>query len=186
MLKRKQLSKKMRFEIFKRDSFTCQYCGAHPPDVILHVDHILAVASGGGNEEDNLVTACQSCNLGKSANSLTNVPKSLKDKASEIKEAEGQLRGYHEIIEGRRQRIESEAWEVARSMFDDADDEGVRRDYLRSIKQFLGKLDKYECVEAAEIAADRFAFNSVDYTNTRRFKYFCGICWKRIKGDADG
>lgn len=27
MAKRKSLSKKIRFEVFKRDSFTCQYCG---------------------------------------------------------------------------------------------------------------------------------------------------------------
>ena len=40
---RKAISKKLRFEVFKRDSFTCQYCGKSAPDVILHVDHILPV-----------------------------------------------------------------------------------------------------------------------------------------------
>jgi len=30
--KRKSLSKKVRFEVFKRDSFQCQYCGASAPD----------------------------------------------------------------------------------------------------------------------------------------------------------
>ena len=34
---RKQISTLARFEIFKRDQFTCQYCGAHPPAVILQV-----------------------------------------------------------------------------------------------------------------------------------------------------
>ena len=34
---RKQISARIRFEIFKRDQFTCQYCGAHPPAVILQV-----------------------------------------------------------------------------------------------------------------------------------------------------
>ena len=29
----RSLSKKARFEIFKRDGFVCQYCGAHPPKV---------------------------------------------------------------------------------------------------------------------------------------------------------
>jgi 5-methylcytosine-specific restriction endonuclease McrA len=48
--KRKSISKKARFEVFKRDAFSCQYCGAHPPDSILHVDHIVPVALGGGNE----------------------------------------------------------------------------------------------------------------------------------------
>ena len=35
---RKQISARIRFEIFKRDQFTCQYCGAHPPAVILQVE----------------------------------------------------------------------------------------------------------------------------------------------------
>ena len=39
--KREQLSAKLRFEVFKRDSFVCQYCGSHPPQVVLHVDHII-------------------------------------------------------------------------------------------------------------------------------------------------
>lgn len=44
---RKAISKKTRFDVFKRDGFTCQYCGAHPPEVVLHIDHIIAVAEGG-------------------------------------------------------------------------------------------------------------------------------------------
>jgi hypothetical protein len=67
------LSKKLRFEIFKRDSFTCQYCGKTPPDVILHVDHIHPVAHGGGDDPMNLITACSDCNLGKGAREITAV-----------------------------------------------------------------------------------------------------------------
>jgi hypothetical protein len=65
--------KKLRFEIFKRDSFVCQYCGSHPPKAILHVDHIVPVADGGENDEDNLTTSCAACNLGKGARSLKDV-----------------------------------------------------------------------------------------------------------------
>ncbi len=32
---RKPLSKKMRFDVFKRDGFQCQYCGAMPPNIVL-------------------------------------------------------------------------------------------------------------------------------------------------------
>lgn len=35
MSKRKSISKKLRFEVFKRDGFTCQYCGRMAPDVVL-------------------------------------------------------------------------------------------------------------------------------------------------------
>ena len=50
--KRKSLTKKVRFEVFKRDSFTCQYCGRTAPSVILEVDHIKPVCDGGQNEKD--------------------------------------------------------------------------------------------------------------------------------------
>jgi 5-methylcytosine-specific restriction endonuclease McrA len=51
--RRKELSKKTRFEVFKRDAFRCQYCGQTPPTVILELDHIGPIA-GGGNEETHL------------------------------------------------------------------------------------------------------------------------------------
>ena len=63
--KRKPIGKKLRFEVFKRDSFTCQYCGRSSPDVILEVDHIKPVAEGGKNTLLNLVTSCRDCNRGK-------------------------------------------------------------------------------------------------------------------------
>lgn len=72
MTKRKALSKGRRFDIFKRDSFTCQYCGRQPPEVVLEVDHIRPVAEGGTNEELNLITACEDCNRGKGKKLLEN------------------------------------------------------------------------------------------------------------------
>ena len=70
MVKRKSISKKMRFEVFKRDSFRCQYCGATSPDVLLHVDHIKPVKEGGETTIENLITSCIDCNLGKGARLL--------------------------------------------------------------------------------------------------------------------
>lgn len=67
---RESLSKKARFEIFKRDSFTCQYCGRQPPDVVLVIDHINPVKEGGDNDELNLITSCVDCNQGKGARKL--------------------------------------------------------------------------------------------------------------------
>jgi hypothetical protein len=56
----------VRFEIFKRDLFACQYCGRKAPEVILHVDHITPKSAGGDDDILNLVTSCADCNLGKS------------------------------------------------------------------------------------------------------------------------
>ena len=55
--KRKTIPKTVRFEVFKRDKFTCQYCGQMAPDVILEIDHIKPVAEGGENDILNLITA---------------------------------------------------------------------------------------------------------------------------------
>lgn len=71
MQERKSISKKLRFEIFKRDSFTCQYCGAKAPDVVLEVDHLNPVKHGGKNDLLNLITSCFVCNRGKSARKLS-------------------------------------------------------------------------------------------------------------------
>lgn len=67
---RTALSKKVRFEVFKRDSFKCQYCGKSAPDVVLHVDHINPVSNDGTNDIMNLITSCSECNLGKGAKTL--------------------------------------------------------------------------------------------------------------------
>lgn len=54
-----------RFLTFKRDHFTCQYCGKTPPDVKLECDHVVARANGGGDDPGNLITSCRECNIGK-------------------------------------------------------------------------------------------------------------------------
>ena len=55
----------LRFSVFRRDSFTCQYCGRRAPEFPLHVDHVVPWAAGGATTLSNLRTACGECNLGK-------------------------------------------------------------------------------------------------------------------------
>lgn len=61
------VSKRLRFEIFRRDSHTCRYCGATAPGTPLRVDHIVPVALGGTDHPSNLVTSCEPCNSGKTS-----------------------------------------------------------------------------------------------------------------------
>lgn len=70
MKERKPIPKRMRFEVFKRDEFTCQYCGRKAPDVVLHVDHINPRVAGGSDDPMNLITSCKDCNLGKGPRKL--------------------------------------------------------------------------------------------------------------------
>jgi 5-methylcytosine-specific restriction endonuclease McrA len=72
---RDRLPAQMRFGILQRDGFRCRYCGrpGSAPGVVLHVDHVVPVAVGGATTEDNLLTACEECNLGKATRAVTQV-----------------------------------------------------------------------------------------------------------------
>ena len=51
-----------RFNVFLRDRFTCQYCGAREE---LTFDHVLPRSRGGTTTWENVVAACSPCNLRK-------------------------------------------------------------------------------------------------------------------------
>jgi 5-methylcytosine-specific restriction endonuclease McrA len=62
------LSREDAMKIFRRDHFKCHYCGLDGKHdfeswLILTIDHIHPHAKGGQRSMDNLVTACQPCNL---------------------------------------------------------------------------------------------------------------------------
>lgn len=57
-----------RREIFVRDQFACQYCGAHTRDLTL--DHVVPKHRGGRHGWDNLVSACRLCNHRKGGKTL--------------------------------------------------------------------------------------------------------------------
>jgi|SRR5208282_58735 len=54
-----------RFLVFKRDNFTCQYCGRKSPEAELECDHVIPRKRGGPDEIENLITSCFQCNRGK-------------------------------------------------------------------------------------------------------------------------
>jgi len=56
----RKLSKK---EVFLRDKFTCQYCGKKVPDLTL--DHVVPRRQHGSHTWENVVAACNRCNLRK-------------------------------------------------------------------------------------------------------------------------
>lgn len=71
---RKRISQNTRQAIFARDKFECQYCGSHDE---LTLDHIIPLTQGGTNEDDNLITACVSCNSAKGTLTLEELAKKL-------------------------------------------------------------------------------------------------------------
>lgn len=175
---RKAISKKLRFDVFKRDGFVCAYCGATPPNVVLQVDHIHPVAEGGTNAIDNLITSCQPCNIGKGANVLSNIPTSLKEKSVFVAEQEAQIRGYYEIMQQQEQRLDDEMWEIADIIESGSPERGMDRGWLASIKKFLKSLHYFETKDAAELARAKFPWGG-----KKTFLYFCGICHNRMRGE---
>lgn len=53
----------IREAIFKRDNFTCGYCGQQGGH--LECDHVVPLSRGGTNDRANLITACYDCNRSK-------------------------------------------------------------------------------------------------------------------------
>ncbi len=51
-----------RMNIYRRDDFTCQYCGQKMPTEELTFDHVVPVARGGDKRWENIVTCCIDCN----------------------------------------------------------------------------------------------------------------------------
>ncbi len=62
---RVKLSKR---EIFRRDEYTCQYCGQRKKT--LTVDHVIPRRLGGNHSWENLVTACAACNHRKGGRTI--------------------------------------------------------------------------------------------------------------------
>jgi len=54
-----------RFNVFLRDRFCCQYCGQRFPTQELTFDHVMPRSRGGKTSWENVVAACQACNLAK-------------------------------------------------------------------------------------------------------------------------
>jgi 5-methylcytosine-specific restriction endonuclease McrA len=59
-----------RANIYKRDQFTCQYCGSRPGSEELTIDHIKPRSKGGKTEWTNCVLACWKCNSKKASKTL--------------------------------------------------------------------------------------------------------------------
>jgi hypothetical protein len=175
---RKAIGNSKRFKVFERDGYRCRYCGQKPPEVILHVDHFIPVAKGGGNEMDNLLTSCSQCNQGKKAR-LSRSPDEGKNMETIIvskKEVLAQLkkmRSLDEQIQIERDKmmddvteywyvLHNENWPTFRQMI--------------SFRTFFKYFSATQIKEAIDLS-----YSQCGGTNTNEFKYMCGILqnWKK-------
>lgn len=54
-----------KYHVFKRDRYTCQYCGAQPGRHELTIDHVVPRSQGGQTDWNNCVASCGPCNSKK-------------------------------------------------------------------------------------------------------------------------
>lgn len=175
------ISKKVRFEIFKRDGFACGYCGKTPPNTILEIDHIDPRSKGGSNESNNLLTSCFDCNRGKRNIPLTKIPNSLSQNLEIIKERETQLRQYNNFLSRIKARENKQIDEIS-EMYCVRYKKWRLSDSFKqsSLRMFLRKLPFEIVKEAMQMSCGRIS------DSDHAIKYFCGICWRSIKGESHG
>ena len=182
--KRKPLSKKIRFEVFKRDSFKCQYCGRSAPEVVLHVDHIKPVAEGGTNDLMNLITSCADCNLGKGKRKLSDssVIEKQRKQLEELNERREQLEMMLRWKEG-LSGIEEQQVDAIAERFDSLSGYNVNENGKRKIKKWIKDFGLNEIYDCIEISCDQY-LRSTKGKNThasveKAFSYIPRIAYNR-------
>jgi hypothetical protein len=171
------IGKRLRFEIFKRDGFKCVYCGATPMATPLHVDHVEPKAGGGSDDPSNLVTACASCNLGKS-----DVPLDRKRlKAVRVSEADEdhaeQIRAFLSVQREVARAKDLVVQEVLDHWFEML---GAPSDQMRSQMSSAVERNGIDKVFEAISITSR---NPKLYSATAQAKYFYGIL-RRMREEA--
>jgi len=170
------VSKRTRFEVLRRDGFTCHYCGSGAPDVKLTVDHVVPVALGGSDDPSNLVAACKDCNAGKTSTSpdevtVAAVAADAARWAAAIKEAAGR-----QHIADAMQLLRLSDFEAAWQQWDN----GLAylpADWRRSVAGWLDSgLRMEELIESLNIA-----LLNRNVTHSGVFAYTGGIARNRIK-----
>jgi hypothetical protein len=178
-MERKPLSKRTRFEVFKRDQFRCVYCGATPNDGPLHVDHVVAVANGGSDELANLVTACAACNLGKSSVPLARCAPAMDPEASaeQAEQIRAWLEAQRAVVDARK-TAEQEMVNLWCNTF------GTKKCDWEVPGRLLKILNEWPMAKVCE-ALQICASNGRLYRDVARLKYLYGIL-RNWRAEANG
>jgi len=188
--KRQGLSKGKRFDVFERDNYTCKYCGNSVKDgAVLHVDHVIPISKGGGNDEINLVTACIDCNLGKSAKQLgsgkkpldiKNITLSLEEELQARREYQEQLKKYYsykkKLASFKSPHVKFINEITSEWLGYELTNQG-HKDFARLFNQ--GGEDKF--LEAIQITSS----NKRNLDSGSKHKYLCGVLNNMIKLQND-
>lgn len=181
------VSKRLRFEILRRDNHACRYCGAAAPEAKLTVDHVVPVALGGTDEPSNLVAACDACNGGKTSSSpdaalVADVSDDAVHWAAAMHLASSRALADLEARAANR-RLFDERWsqwgtggEESRQVLPRDPGWPATVDQLTAAGLPMAIL--LECLDLAMGRTSRGGRNGVAHDQV--FRYMCGIAWKKL------
>jgi hypothetical protein len=186
MTKRKSTGKKARFEVFKRDNFTCQYCGGRPPEAVLVVDHMTPVKLGGTNELINLITSCEPCNQGKAARPLTQIhPRPDADLMYlEVQQEIAELQRFQRSGQAKKQAIDQTISLIQQSFTDITDLKWQPHD--QPLRMMLEKYDPSivkDAIEALGRKLNYMQYQGEDIRGMQWVPYMWSVCKNMAKGD---
>ena len=178
------MSKRTRYEVLRRDNFTCRYCGGSAPEVRLTVDHVIPRSLNGSNDPSNLIAACADCNAGKS---------SSQPDAALIDDVAQKALEWSAAIRRAALRMHSDATvrnEITKQFQQDWNCHVFEHPHLEtlvaplpdgwraSIIRFLIEM------ELPDVILDECVTISMENTRVSiddKFKYMCGVAWKKIE-----
>jgi hypothetical protein len=174
------ISASLRYEIMRRDAFTCRYCGESAPNVVLTVDHVMPRTLGGTNDPTNLVTACKDCNAGKGstppdAETVGDVAAEALQYRSAMEQAAQQLRATRAVEETFLSRFEESwsSWHWGADVLNVIPmDSHWRRTVLNYVERGLPADELF-----ANIAIAMNGPAKIDKT----WMYFCGVCRAQVE-----
>ena len=174
------IAKSIRFEVFKRDKFACQYCGEKAPNIILHIDHITPVSKGGTNDLLNLITSCAGCNLGKSDRTLADTT-IIARKRAQMEELQERREQIEMMMEWQRGLVELDKYlveQVAEFWTELVEPYRLTEQGLKSLKKLLRQNNPNEVMEAMRIATKQY----LQYEDDRPTQESISHAWSKIGG----
>ena len=166
------VSKRLRYEILRRDNHACRYCGGAAPDVKLRVDHAIPVALGGGDEPGNLVTSCEPCNSGKTSTApdqrtVADVEATAVKWSAAMTQAADESRSNSAGLDALHRAVIN-AWPSFHR-------KKIPGDFTETVDQFVNAGLPHEVIiEMARVAGAKPSIYN-------RWSYFCGCCWAKIR-----
>jgi HNH endonuclease len=175
---RRAIPKRVRYEVLRRDNFTCRYCRSTENELTL--DHLKPAVLGGTDDPSNLVACCKDCNAGKSSTSP--------DAAVIEQVSEDALRwaAAMQVAAGLMADELRDEWDYAEAL--DAEWSkwtcGYHKDPIPRPQDWRRSANSWRIAGLPielTIDAARRALETDKVPPHGTWKYFCGIAWARVR-----